>query len=132
MRYVTGTDAHSGPKTGLFVSFSSRKRTPISVAWSSELDPQHAAAYVSLLQNHNVKERRPGISPRARARKAEARRKRAETVPGPGGRRGFYARLTTLSTTFSRKRLVCQSFKKRLKNQRDFCALGARAIRANV
>jgi hypothetical protein len=58
----------------------------------------------------------------ARPREAEARRVRAETVPGPGGRRGFYARLIGLSTTFSRKKRISQDVRKHLKNQHEFSA----------
>jgi hypothetical protein len=65
----------------------------------------------------------PGAFPRTRPRETEARRVRAETVPGPGGRRGFYARALCLSTTFSRKTRISQPLQKRLKNQREFCAL---------
>jgi hypothetical protein len=63
----------------------------------------------------------PGINPRTRPRETEARRVRAETVPGLGGRRGFYARPLSVSTTFSRKIRLSQPLKKRLKKQRDFC-----------
>jgi hypothetical protein len=83
---------------------------------------QHTAAYVSLLQNHNVKERRFGENyPQARARRTEARQSRAETVPGLGGRRGFYAPALAMSTTFSRKKRISRTLKKSSKKQRDFC-----------
>lgn len=41
-------------------------------------------------------------------------------IPGPGGRRGFYSRPNSVSTTFSRKIRFFQPLEKRLKNQRDF------------
>jgi hypothetical protein len=43
-------------------------------------------------------------------------------IPGPGGRRGFYARPVCVSTTFSRQQRLFQCFEKLLKNQRDFAA----------
>jgi hypothetical protein len=63
-----------------------------------------------------------GTFPRTRPREAEARRVRAETFPGPGGRRGFYARALGLSTTFSRKTRISRRLEKHPRNQRDFCA----------
>jgi len=44
-------------------------------------------------------------------------------IPGPGGRRGFYARPLAMSTTFSPQIRISQSLQKRLKKQRDFGAL---------
>jgi hypothetical protein len=74
----------------------------------------------------------PGINPRTRPRKTEARRVRAETVLGPGGRRGFYARPYRVSTTFSRETRISQLLKKHLKNQRDFRPLKPSAVCAVV
>jgi hypothetical protein len=90
--------------------------------------PQHAAACVSLLQNHNVKERRSKKPPRgrfflARPREAEPGACGPKPFQVPAGRRGFYARPLSLSTTFSRKTRFSQLMKKHLKNQRDFAAL---------
>ena len=92
--------------------------------------PQHTAACVSLLQNHNVKERHSTKKPDFGGRFPEP----ANTEPepgacgprrlGPGGRRGFYARPLVMSTTFSRKKRISQSFEKHQENQRDLCAPG--------
>jgi hypothetical protein len=84
--------------------------------------PAATAACVSLLQNHNVKERPfedVSSNPPTRSRSpTRAGRNRL----GPGGRRGFYARALCLSTTFSRKIRISQHLEKTLKKQRDFAA----------
>jgi len=90
---------------------------------------QHTAACVSLLQNHNVKERHSTKKPDFGGRFPEP----ANTEPepgacgprrlGPGGRRGFYARPLGMSTTFSRKKRISQQVEKSQENQRYFRAL---------
>jgi hypothetical protein len=90
--------------------------------------PQHTAACVSLLQNHNVKERHSAKKPDFGGHfpePAHAMPKPGACGPrrlGPGGRRGFYARPLVMSTTFSRKKRNSQHFEKSQENQRDFCA----------
>jgi hypothetical protein len=86
----------------------------VSLGSPSLACPQHAAACVSLLQNHNVKERHTEKHLCTRTSEAEARFLRAETVSGLGGRRGFYSRRFPMSTTFSRKKRIFQQFKKSL------------------
>ena len=94
----------------------------------AELDPRSTAACVSLLQNHNVKERpfRGRASKPARIEPKPDKRG-PKPSPGPGGRRGFYARPLAMSTTFSRKKRISQTLEKHQKNQRVLCALGCRA-----
>jgi hypothetical protein len=65
--------------------------------------------------------------PQKASRRAHKRSSRSPALAGrnqfqvPAGRRGFYARLFPVSTTFSRKIRFFQLFKKHLKNQRFVC-----------
>jgi hypothetical protein len=92
--------------------------------------PQHTAACVSLLQNHNVKERHSAKKPDFGGRFPEPANVEPEPGAcgprrlGPGGRRGFYARPLVMSTTFSRKKRNSRHLEKSQENQRDFRAPG--------
>jgi hypothetical protein len=118
------------PKTSVCKSvISSRKRITVSVAWLAIARSPAARRRLRFPSPKSQCQRAPlerapfrGSSSKARPRRAEARRVRAETVPGPGGRRGFYARPVCVSTTFSRKQRISQWSEKHQENQRDFCA----------
>jgi hypothetical protein len=96
--------------------------------------PQHTAACVSLLSNHNVKERHSAKKPDFGGRFLEPANVEPEPGAcgprrlGPGGRRGFYSRPLVMSTTFSRKKRISQQIEKSQENQRDFARPGACAV----